>query len=112
MTLQIHIEVDEAGIGQRLDQFLSARPEIVAENLSRTRVQSLIEAGNVRLDGASGPQAKTKLRVGQKIELDVPDAAPAQPLGEVIPLNIVFEDEFAGHSRQARRAGRPSRRRS
>ena len=93
MTLQIHIEVDEAGIGQRLDQFLSARPEIVAENLSRTRLQSLIEAGNVRLDGASGPQAKTKLRVGQKIELDVPDAAPAQPLGEVIPLNIVFEDD-------------------
>ena len=47
----------------------------------------------MRLDGASAPQAKTKLRAGQKIELDVPEAAPAQPLGEVIPLDIVFEDE-------------------
>ncbi len=94
MTLQIHIEVDEAGIGQRLDQFLGARPETVAENLSRTRIQALIASGHVRLDGAPAPQAKTKLRAGQKIEIDVPPAAPALPMGEVIPLDIVFEDEL------------------
>ena len=52
MTTKIEIPVDEAGIGQRLDQYLSARPEVLAENLSRTRIQALIEAGQVLLDGA------------------------------------------------------------
>ena len=93
MVLQIHIEVDEAGFGQRLDQYLGARPEAAAESLSRTRIQALIEAGHVRLDGAPAAQAKLKLRVGQKIEIDVPEAAPADPKGENIPLNVVYEDD-------------------
>ncbi len=94
MTIKIEIHVDETGIGQRLDQFLSARPEILAENLSRTRIQALIEAGQVLLDGAPAAQAKTRLRAGQAIVVEVPEAAPAEPKGETIPLHIVFEDEY------------------
>ncbi|WP_294535207.1 RluA family pseudouridine synthase [uncultured Rhodoblastus sp.] len=94
MTTRIEIQVEEAGVGQRLDQFLTAQPEIAAENLSRTRIQALIEAGQVLLDGAPAAQTKTRLRAGQRIVVDVPDAAPAQPKGETIPLNIVFEDDF------------------
>lgn len=94
MTTKIEITVEEAGIGHRLDQYLSARPEILAENLSRTRIQALIEAGLVLLDGAPAAQVKTKLRDGQAIIVEVPDAAPAEPKGEEIPLNIVFEDAF------------------
>jgi 23S rRNA pseudouridine1911/1915/1917 synthase len=93
MVLQIHIEVDEAGAGQRLDQYLGARPELAAESLSRTRVQALIEAGHVRLDGVPAAQAKLKLRVGQKIAIDVPEAAAPEPKGENIPLNVVYEDD-------------------
>ncbi len=94
MTIKIEIEVDEAGIGQRLDQYLSGRPEVLAENLSRTRIQALIEAGQVLLDGAPAAQAKTKLRAGQAVAVQVPASAPPEPKGEEIPLNIVFEDEF------------------
>jgi 23S rRNA pseudouridine1911/1915/1917 synthase len=94
MTIKIEIHVDEAGIGQRLDQFLTAQPEIAAENLSRTRIQALIEAGQVLVDGAPAAQTKTKLRAGQTLVVDVPDAAPAEPKGETIPLQIVFEDDF------------------
>jgi 23S rRNA pseudouridine1911/1915/1917 synthase len=93
MTLQIHIETDEAAIGQRLDQYLGGRPELIAESLSRTRIQALIEAGHVRLDGAPAAQVKTKLRAGQAIEIDVPDAAPPEPKGEDIALDILFEDD-------------------
>ena len=93
MVLQIHIEVDEAGIGQRLDQYLGARPEAAAESLSRTRIQALIGAGHVRLDGSPAAQAKLKLRMGQKIEIDVPEAGPAEPRGEKIPLDVVYEDD-------------------
>jgi 23S rRNA pseudouridine1911/1915/1917 synthase len=93
MTIKIQITVGEDAGGQRLDQYLSAQPELVAETLSRTRIQALIEAGQVRVDGAPASQAKMKTRAGQTIEIDVPDAAPAEPVGENIPLNIVFEDD-------------------
>ena len=93
MTLQIQLIIDEDGAGQRLDQYLSARPELIEASLSRTRLQGLIEAGQVRVDGVAAKQTKAKLRAGQNIEIDVPEAAPAEPLGETIPLNIVFEDD-------------------
>ncbi|MCW2274176.1 23S rRNA pseudouridine1911/1915/1917 synthase [Rhodoblastus acidophilus] len=89
----IEIEVDEADAGQRLDQFLSAQGPVQAENVSRTRVQALIEAGHVTIDGARAGQAKLKIRAAQKIAIEIPDAAPAEPMGEDIPINVVFEDD-------------------
>lgn len=94
MTTKIQIAVDDDGAGQRLDHYLAARPELVAESLSRTRIQGLIEGGRVWLDEAPALQAKTKLRAGQIVEIDVPEAAPAEPKGEDIPLDILFEDDF------------------
>ena len=93
MTTKIQIIVDEAGAGQRLDHYLAAQPELLAESLSRTRLQGLIESGLVWVNGASALHAKTKLRAGQIVEIAVPEAAPAEPLGEAIPLDIVFEDD-------------------
>ncbi|MCW2285204.1 23S rRNA pseudouridine1911/1915/1917 synthase [Rhodoblastus acidophilus] len=89
---KIEIEVDEADAGQRLDQYLGAQASVQAENVSRTRVQALIEAGHVTVDGAQAGQAKLKIRAGQRIVLDIPEAAPAEPMGEDIPLDVVFED--------------------
>jgi len=91
---KIEIEVDETGAGQRLDQFLAAQPPVQAEAISRTRAQALIEAGHVTLDGAPALQPKAKIRAGQNVALQIPDAAPAEPLGEDIPLAIVFEDDY------------------
>jgi 23S rRNA pseudouridine1911/1915/1917 synthase len=90
MTTKIQIVVDEAGIGQRLDHYLAARPELAAESLSRTRIQGLIESGLVWLDETPALQTKTKLRAGQIVEVEVPEPAPAAPQGEAIPLHIVF----------------------
>jgi len=94
MSKKIRISVDEAGAGQRLDQYLAARPEVVAESLSRVRVKSLIETGLVWVDEAPALLPKTKVRAGEIVEMEIPEAAPAEPRGEKIPLNIVFEDEF------------------
>ncbi|WP_298424239.1 RluA family pseudouridine synthase [Rhodoblastus sp.] len=94
MTTKIQIVVDEDGSGQRLDHYLAVRPELIAQSLSRTRIQSLIESGLVWLDEAPALVAKTKLRAGQIVEIDVPEAAPAEPLPEKIPLDIRFEDDF------------------
>ena len=90
---KIEIDVDEADAGQRLDQFLSAQAQVQAETISRTRVQALIEAGHVAVDGVTAAQTKAKIRAGQVIAINIPDAAPAEPMGEDIPLNIVFEDD-------------------
>ncbi len=94
MTTKIQIAVEDEGAGQRLDHYLASRPELVAENLSRTRIKSLIESGLIWLDEAPALAPKTKLRAGQIVEIDVPEPAPAEPKGEKIPLDIRFEDEF------------------
>jgi 23S rRNA pseudouridine1911/1915/1917 synthase len=94
MTTKIQIAVEDDGAGQRLDHYLAARPELLAESLSRTRIQSLIESGLVWLDEAPALHAKTKLRGGQIVEIDVPEATPAEPKGEDIPLDIFYEDDF------------------
>lgn len=85
--------VDEAAAGQRLDRYLAALADAASEALSRTRIQALIENGQVTVDGQLARDAKAKVRTGQTVAIDVPEAAPAEPEGENIPLNIVFEDD-------------------
>jgi 23S rRNA pseudouridine1911/1915/1917 synthase len=85
-------EVAEAG--ERIDRFLARqflRPE--AQPLSRTRIKALIEAGHALLDGKPVLDAGHILKVGQTVGLGVPEAVPAEPQGEDIPLAIVYEDE-------------------
>ncbi len=75
--------------GQRLDRFLAA----AATNLSRTRVKSLIETGHVSIDGATATDPSHLIRAGQTAALHLPPPDDPAPLGEHIPLDIVFEDE-------------------
>ncbi|WP_413989426.1 RluA family pseudouridine synthase [Labrys okinawensis] len=85
-------EVAEAG--ERIDRFLARQfqgPE--AQPLSRTRIKALIEAGHALLDGKPVLDAGHILKVGQTVGLGVPEAAPAEPRGEDIPLAIVYEDD-------------------
>ncbi len=81
---------DAAAAGMRLDAYLAqAIPEI-----SRARVQMLIEAGQVRMDGAL-PKAKQKMRGGEAIEIEgEPHPPPLHATPEEIPLDILYEDKF------------------
>lgn len=72
----------------RLDAFLAGRiPE-----LSRSRVQQLIESGCVTLEGQ---MLKKNYRVGagDLFSVSVPDAKPLDVQPEPIPLDIVYEDD-------------------
>jgi 23S rRNA pseudouridine1911/1915/1917 synthase len=74
--------------GARADQFLArSRPE-----LSRARIQSLIEAGHVRLRGAS-IKASLRLKGDESFELEVPPAVTAEPVAEALPISVVYEDK-------------------
>jgi 23S rRNA pseudouridine1911/1915/1917 synthase len=80
--------VSSRATGERLDRFLTgAQPD-----LSRSRLQSLIRSGHVRVDGRA-TRASHRLREGERVELDVPPARAATLEAEAIPLAIVWEDE-------------------
>lgn len=76
--------------GMRLDQYLAqAIPEI-----SRSRVQLLIEHGQVQVNG-SAAKPRHKLAPGEVIVITGnPRPAPLNATPEDIPLDIIFEDEF------------------
>src|ERR1700721_424823 len=88
MTERRMIEVPVEAQGQRLDQFLAAQ----LEGVSRSRVQMLMEQGDVLVDGER-EKASMKLRGGERIEITgEPRPAPLKATAEDIPLDVVFED--------------------
>ncbi|MFZ1680418.1 MAG: RluA family pseudouridine synthase, partial [Rhizobiaceae bacterium] len=76
--------------GRRLDQWLAA---VFAGDLSRSRLQSLIREGSLRLNGDPVRDPGRKVRAGDLAEIEMLDAAPARPAGEAIPLAILREDD-------------------
>jgi 23S rRNA pseudouridine1911/1915/1917 synthase len=80
---------DPAAANLRLDQYLAqALPDI-----SRARVQLLIEAGQVRVDGHPA-KPKQKLHGGESIEIEgTPQPPPLHAVPEDIPLEILHEDK-------------------
>jgi 23S rRNA pseudouridine1911/1915/1917 synthase len=84
------LTVGEVAAGVRLDQWLAGE---LAPDLSRSRVKALIEGGAVTLNGAPVLEAKRKLKSGDLISLEVPEATPAEPEGEDIDLDILHEDD-------------------
>lgn len=75
--------------GKRLDAFLAGR----IEGWSRSRLQKLIENGDVLVNGKEA-KASYKLREGDEIDVDLTEEPVARFEPEDIPLDIVFEDEF------------------
>jgi 23S rRNA pseudouridine1911/1915/1917 synthase len=80
---------DPAAAGMRLDAYLAQ----TLPDISRARVQLLIESGQVRVDGKPS-KAKNKLAGGEGIEIEgEPQPAPLNAVPEDIPLDILFEDQ-------------------
>jgi 23S rRNA pseudouridine1911/1915/1917 synthase len=75
---------------QRLDSYLVSK----LEHLSRTRIQKLIKAGHVKVDGAPKPSHHA-VREGEKIEFIAPlrNADEFELIPQDIPLMIAYEDE-------------------
>ena len=72
----------------RLDRFLTAA---LAE-LSRSRLQQLIEEGRVSHDGKTIRDPNHRVKHGETYQVEVPPPLDAEPRGEAIPLKIVYED--------------------
>jgi 23S rRNA pseudouridine1911/1915/1917 synthase len=81
---------DVAAAGLRLDQYLAqAIPDI-----SRARVQMLIENEQVRVDDQTA-KPKHKLHGGESIEIEgAPHPPPLHAIAEDIPLDVLYEDQY------------------
>ena len=82
------IEVPAEAAGQRLDQFIATQ----LEGVSRSRVQMLMDQGDVLVNGEK-EKASMKLRGGEHIAITgEPHPTPLKATAEDIPLDVVFED--------------------
>jgi 23S rRNA pseudouridine1911/1915/1917 synthase len=74
---------------ERLDHFLVERlPEF-----SRSRLQGLIKDGFVAVDGVQAKKTGQKLEAGSQVEVRIPPPVPSGLVGEIIPLDIIFEND-------------------
>ena len=74
---------------ERLDKFLTeSLPEF-----SRSRIQNLIAAGCVDVNGRAAEKAGQALEAGSTLTVRIPPTAPTDLIAEEIPLDIVFEND-------------------
>ena len=82
------LTADAGAAGERLDRWLAAR----VADVSRARLQGLIEEGHVRVDGVARKRAY-KLQAGETVDVEVPPRVADDLRPEPIALAIVHEDD-------------------
>ena len=87
MLNEFYLEVEEDSA--RIDRYLAEE----LPDLSRSRIQQLIEQGKVQVNGKVCTSKKINLKVGGRITLEVPEAQPLEIQAEDIPLDILYEDD-------------------
>jgi len=80
---------DEAHAGIRLDKVLAT----AFDDLSRARLQSLIAALCVCVNGRTVEEARYRVKLDDEIEVTIPPAIEAEPEPQDIALDVHFEDE-------------------
>ena len=73
----------------RLDRYLSQE----LSDLSRSRIQQLIEQGHVQINNLICTSKKINLKTGDLITLEIPTVQPLAIIAENIPLDILYEDD-------------------
>lgn len=85
----VFLEVGPEDAGQRLDRFLAIH---VAE-LSRHRLQRMVGAGEVTVDGRPVTQSSHRLRAGERVALTLPPPVTEELSGQPIALDVLYEDD-------------------
>lgn len=82
-------KVSEENEGMRLDKYLAKQ----FADISRSRMQQLIDDGNVFLADTPIADCSYKIKAADEYKIVIPPAEEADPKAEDIPLDIVFEDD-------------------
>lgn len=80
------LEITENQAGERIDRFLAD-----SQDLTRSFLQKILKDGEVAVNGKS-VKANYKLRNGDRIEFEIPEAVEPDIVAEDIPLSILYED--------------------
>jgi 23S rRNA pseudouridine1911/1915/1917 synthase len=82
-------ELNQNNVNQRLDIWLSNQ----IPDLSRSRVQTLISQGNVKVNDETCTSKKISVKTGDRIHLTLPETQPTSLQPQAIPLDILYEDD-------------------
>lgn len=83
------INLQVAADGERLDRYLAS----YLPDFTRSRIQQLIEQGQVQLNHKECTSKKIVVKQDDLITLIVPEAQPLELKAENIPLDILYEDD-------------------
>lgn len=89
------ITVAEDSEGLRLDKFLAQ----TVSDISRSRLKQLITDGEVNLTRSSSTLSETiddpsyRVKCGDQIFFTLPNMEEPEPIGQDIPLDVVYEDD-------------------
>ena len=83
------VTAEATDAGARLDRLLADR----VEGLSRSRAQALIRAGAVTKAQKTIGDPGARVKPGDTFELQLPEPEAAEPSGENIALDVVYEDK-------------------
>ncbi len=85
---QIRLLVDENGMDERLDRFLSG----MLKEQSRSYLQKIIKEGGVLVNGKAA-KASYRMDAQDEVMVDLPELLEPEILAEDIPLEILYEDK-------------------
>src|ERR1700730_17401198 len=85
-AVELIVQMEQSG--ERLDRFVAAQ----LPQMSRTRVQGLIDQGRVQVDGVA-MKPSYRVEPGETVLLEIPPPPPPGVQAEEIPLPILYEDD-------------------
>jgi 23S rRNA pseudouridine1911/1915/1917 synthase len=88
-SIDLQVEASSDSALSRIDRYLSQQ----LPDLSRSRIQQLIEQGNVQVNGKVCNSKKATVQPGDRIHIQIPAAQPLDLQPENIPLDILYEDD-------------------
>jgi len=86
-SLERSFEIGSEHDGERADSVVSA-----LSGITRSAAQKLISSGMVKIDGKVCSKSQ-KVKVGQSLEVVLPEPKPLEAIPQDIPLDIVYEDD-------------------
>ena len=82
-----NIIVENENVGKRIDSLIPT----LNKDLTRNTVQRLIEEENIKVNGEK-VKTSYKVKLGDKIEITIPDVKETELKAQEIPLDIIYED--------------------
>ncbi len=83
-----HFTVEAEDNKTRLDKFLADR----LDDITRSRIQDVIRAGHVLVNGKAEDSCNSKVQAGDEVSITLPEVLPTTMQAADIPLHIVYED--------------------